>query len=132
MRMLFAGSVAALVGFASTVHAATLVAINGQILVNRGAGFEIAQPGLELKPGDIVIANPGATAQIMYPEGCLLPVTPGQIANVMRQAPCQPITTGSVRAPAASQPEPSAQQRRDMSLDPSNPPFEQRAAQASP
>ncbi len=95
MRKVIAGCVAALVSFASTVQAATLVAVSGQVLVNRGKGFELAQPGIDLKPGDIVVANPGATAQIMYPEGCLMPVTPGVIANVAAKAPCAPITTGA-------------------------------------
>ncbi len=128
MRLFIAGSVAALVSFASMVHAQTptptatpspnpvstpvstpaatspptLVAVSGQVLVNKGNGFELAQPGLLLKPGDLVVANPGATAQIMYPQGCLIPVVPGQVANVVAKPNCPPLTTGVVPAAAAA------------------------------
>lgn len=101
MQKILGLSIAALLGFASTVHAATLVALSGQVLVNRGTGFELAQPGLELKPGDMVVANPGATAQIMYPQGCLVPVVPGQIATVVETPKCPPLTTGVLPAAAA-------------------------------
>ncbi|MDX2204007.1 MAG: hypothetical protein NW223_14740 [Hyphomicrobiaceae bacterium] len=101
-RKLAAAIAAGFVCLASTVHAATLVAISGQVLVNRGDGFQIAQPGIDLKPGDVVIANPGAAAQIMYPEGCLVPVVPLQIATVLAKPNCPPLTTGAVPAAAAA------------------------------
>ncbi|RTL64767.1 MAG: hypothetical protein EKK41_21070 [Hyphomicrobiales bacterium] len=127
MRLFIAGSVAALVSFASTVNAQdpaptpapaqppsvtaaatpppgppSLVAISGQVLVNRGNGFELAQPGLVLKPGDLVVANPGATAQVMYPQGCLVPVVPGQVVSVVEKPKCPPLTTGVLPAAAAA------------------------------
>lgn len=155
MRMIFAGIVAALVSFASTVHAAppaeqkptpsaqpsspaaqpnapsaqpgapsgtpgaqptnpespeaiaaanptpTLVAVDGDVLVNGGNGFEKAQPGHPLKPGDQVVVNPGARAQIMYPQGCLVPVKPGQIMTVVAKPDCAALTTGVVPAVVA-------------------------------
>lgn len=95
MKKQLIGAIAAIVGFSATVQAATLLGVSGQVLVNRGSGFEVAQQGMDLKPGDIVVVNPGSAAHIVYPEGCAMPVAPGMIASIAAKAPCAPLTTGS-------------------------------------
>jgi|SRR5678815_1569915 hypothetical protein len=91
----------ALVVFAnSPVNAAMLSDVSGQALVNRGSGYQLAANGMVLNPGDVVVVNPGGTAQISYPDGCTVPVQVGAIVTVTEISPCA-ITTGAV------QPEPS-------------------------
>lgn len=82
------------------VRAATLSNVSGQILVHRGGGFEIAQPGQQLKPGDIVVANPGARAQIVYEEGCTAIVSAGEFISIGRKAPCLARPSGGFLPPA--------------------------------
>lgn len=100
MRRVIVAAVAAVLAFGTPASAATLIGVSGQVLVNRGKGFELAENGLDLKPGDIVVANPGSTAQVIYPEGCLAPVTPGAIVAIPVNAPCAapPVQTGALPA----------------------------------
>lgn len=78
----------ALVAASFTAEAATLDAIQGGVLVNRGAGYEVATGPTELKPGDLVIANPDGSAQVSYTDGCSVPVQAGTVVGVEAQSPC--------------------------------------------
>lgn len=90
--------VAAAVVFGSMpVRAATLEGITGQALVNRGSGYELAVPGMQLNPGDVVVVNPGGSARIAYPDGCAAPVQPGAVVAVSEVSPCASITTGAAQ-----------------------------------
>ena len=73
-------------------HAATLGEVQGQVLVNVGNGYKIAVTGMELKPGDQVVVNPGGTAQVAYGD-CIVPVPIGTISVVASSPPCEPGTT---------------------------------------
>jgi len=71
--------------------------VSGQALVNRGSGYQLAANGMVLNPGDVVVVNPGGTAQISYPDGCTIPVQVGAIVTVTEISPCA-MTTGAVQS----------------------------------
>ncbi len=82
------------------VQAATLEGIQGTVLVDHGSGYGIVSGPAELNPGDSVIANPGAAAQVVYGDGCNVPVQPGSVVAVAGQFPC-PTEAGAVESPGA-------------------------------
>jgi hypothetical protein len=57
-----------------------------------------------VKSGDIVVVNPGGSAQITYPDGCTVPVAIGTIVTIGAQSPCT--TQGSMTPTQASIPPP--------------------------
>jgi hypothetical protein len=73
---------------ASVLQAATLEAVQGQVLVNRGSGYQFEVGSSELKPGDMVIANAGASAHITYADGCVVPIEAGSVMTVAERSPC--------------------------------------------
>jgi len=79
-------SAMALVGSA---FAATVTATQGQVLINRGSGYESLVGSTEANPGDTVVANPGGAAQIMYDDGCAVAVQPGSVYSVLEKSPCK-------------------------------------------
>ena len=46
-------------------------------------------------PGDTIVANPGGSAQIVYPDGCAVDVSPGSVATIAAQSPCGSSSTSS-------------------------------------
>jgi hypothetical protein len=74
--------------------AASLDAVQGEVLVNRGAGYQVVRGPTSLKPGDSVIVNPGSSAQITYADGCSVPVEMGSVKTVGEQSPCVTQGTG--------------------------------------
>ena len=73
---------------AATPQAATLEAVQGQVLVNRGGGYQFEVGPAELKPGDMIIANAGASAHITYEDGCVVPIEAGSVTTVGQRSPC--------------------------------------------
>lgn len=82
------------VAFATTVclslpsHAATLQSVAGQVSINSGAGYKPAGSGSKAKVGDVVMASPGARAQLVYADGCKVPVNPGVVMTIQVESPC--------------------------------------------
>jgi hypothetical protein len=72
----------------AALQAATLEAVQGQVLVNRGGGYKFEVGPADLKPGDMVIANAGASAHINYADGCVVPVEAGSVTTVAQRSPC--------------------------------------------
>jgi hypothetical protein len=72
----------------TSLEAATLEDIQGEVLVDRGGGFDIVSGPTTLSPGNTVIANPGSQAQIVYDSTCKVPVVPGAVVAVHNQSPC--------------------------------------------
>lgn len=70
------------------VQAAVLQGISGQVVVNRGDGFESAMENTEVLPGDQVVVAPGATAILAYGGGCSVPVPAESVVEVAPKAPC--------------------------------------------
>jgi len=73
---------------AASLKAATLEGIQGQVLVDRGSGFDMVAGPTTLKPGDTVIVNPGGLAQIVYDSECKVTVQPGAVIAVRNKSPC--------------------------------------------
>ena len=69
-------------------YAATVNATQGQVLLNLGQGYKQVTGSSEAGPGAIVAANPGGSAQVVYPDGCSVTVTPGMVYTIAPQSPC--------------------------------------------
>ncbi|MEL6373404.1 MAG: hypothetical protein AAFR04_05500 [Pseudomonadota bacterium] len=87
MKRVLLAAVAVLVS-AVTAHAATLESVNGNVKVNRGAGFQPVVSGATLKAGDMVMAAPGASAKLSYSGGCKITVAAGAVVAVRKYSPC--------------------------------------------
>ena len=68
--------------------AATLEAIQGEVMVNRGNGYRFVSGTIELTLGDMVIVNGAGSAQLSYEDGCIVPIAAGSVATVGEQSPC--------------------------------------------
>jgi hypothetical protein len=81
--------VAALLAIGSSVQAATVTAVQGQVLVNSGQGYRLVDGTTHLDAGGTVVANPGAVAHVSYPGGCQVTVEPGSVYLIAAKSPCQ-------------------------------------------
>ena len=72
----------------SSAHAATLERVSGDISINRGSGYLPAKGSPSLKPGDTLMASPGASAEVVYDGSCRVPVEPGALHVVAAKSPC--------------------------------------------
>jgi hypothetical protein len=89
----------AIVSFEAGALAATVRAVQGQVLVNAGQGYRLVDGSTQLEPGATVVANPGAIAEVVYAGGCRVTVQPGSVYLVAAQPPCQtgePTKTGGL------------------------------------
>ena len=77
-------------------RAALLQDISGNVVVNRGEGFEPVKGSVELATGDQVVVGPGGTATLSYGGGCNVPVAPEAVVSVSAKAPCLPAKSGQV------------------------------------
>lgn len=50
---------------------ASLGEVNGKVLVNKGKGYVTAKQGMEIRPGDRVVALDKASAKVVYNDGCV-------------------------------------------------------------
>jgi hypothetical protein len=82
-------SLALIAAISFSAHAATVKALQGQVLVNSGQGYRLVDGSTQLEPGATVVANPGAVAQVGYAGGCVVTVQPGSLYLVASQPPCQ-------------------------------------------
>lgn len=69
------------------------------MLLNRGDGYRLISGQAEASIGDTVVANPGASGKIVYPDGCVVDLKPVTVATIAPQSPC---TTGSAAAPSGN------------------------------
>ena len=96
------------ISFVGQAFAATVRATGGQVLINRGEGYKMVAGTVPGGPGDTIVANPGGSAQIVYPDGCVIEVLPGSVAVINAQSPCSSanntVTTGSTTTTAATEP----------------------------
>ena len=93
---------AAVICIAPPASAATVKALSGQVLLNRGDGYKLVAGQAEAAAGATVVANPGASAQIVYPDGCVVDLKPTSVATVMPQSPCKDGATADAGSGASS------------------------------
>lgn len=72
----------------TAVQAALIQPVYGQVLINQGQGYKAVSDPIQLRQGDTIIVNPGGTANLTYPDGCTVQVTPGSVITVGAQSPC--------------------------------------------
>jgi hypothetical protein len=101
MRVAPRFAIASLLFVASSMaQAATLHSIEGDVMINRGDGYEFARAEVDLDPGHHVIVSPTGSAQILYADGCNVTALPGTIVPIKKQSPCS-IETGAIPAAPA-------------------------------
>jgi hypothetical protein len=69
--------------------AATVQPEKSQVSLNRGTGFKTINSSTTAKPGDIVMAGPTGSAEIIYDDGCRQKVESGAVATVSDTSPCK-------------------------------------------
>ena len=83
--------------------AATVSQIVGPLQVNTGSGFHQVTGSAEVAAGGSVMVAPGGKGEILYSDGCRIPVTPGSLAVVAPVSPCaQGADLGLPVAPAVA------------------------------
>ena len=70
-------------GFAATVDA-----VKGKVLINRGEGFQQVTTGAQANVGDRLMAGPGGSAKLVYSDRCQVSLVPGRVVSVGKQPPC--------------------------------------------
>ena len=108
MRIFFALVAFTKVIFGASADAATVTPEKGQVLLNPGTGYKLVTQPTEAAPGHLVIANPGASARVTFPDGCSVSVQPGSVFTVTAQSPCHRAgshveTGGSLKDPPMPQ-----------------------------
>ena len=73
----------------ASADAATVTPEKGQVLLNQGSGYKLVTQPTEAAAGHLIIANPGASAQVVFPDGCSVSVQPGSVFTVAARSPCQ-------------------------------------------
>ena len=69
--------------------AATVTATQGQVMINRGQGYQLVVGSTKADPGATVIVNPGGSAQVVYPDGCAVTVEPFTVHAINAISPCE-------------------------------------------
>ena len=89
MRFFSATALAMICTFSCpAVWAATVKPVSGDVLINRGNGYEQVRGTSEVKVGATVMARPGGSAQVVYNDKCSLTVRPGQVVTIASEPPC--------------------------------------------
>ena len=78
--------------------AATVTATQGQVMINRGAGYQLLVGSTDVNPGATVVVNPGGSARVVYPDGCAVMVEPFSVHAINVKSPCESKTDQSTTA----------------------------------
>lgn len=83
---------------------ASLLVVEGNVMVNQGSGFQPAVDVIDLKVGDRILAGENAAAILSYATAaCSIMVKAGSVATIAKTAPCVAgMTSGIIITPAAS------------------------------
>lgn len=68
--------------------AATLVRVEGNVMVNQGVKYAMATPGTELRPGTKVVTAKGASVAIVYKGGCIKQLKENSMLTVGLPSEC--------------------------------------------
>lgn len=71
---------------AERIVVAALGDVNGRVMVNKGTGYVPAKPGMPVGLGDRVITLDGASAKIVYTEGCVTELTENNLLGIEGKA----------------------------------------------
>lgn len=82
----FAAEPAAIIGFQE-----------GTVLVNQGDVFETAADVQELQPGDRIMVMEGGNVELVFADGCQLPLESGSLFLVPAQSTCASGTVADVQ-----------------------------------
>jgi hypothetical protein len=72
----------------SAADSATLERVSGDVSINRGSGYLPVKGATSVKPGDTIMASPGARGEVVYDSSCRVPVEPGALHVVAAKSPC--------------------------------------------
>ena len=67
---------------------ATIEPLQGNLLINRGHGFQQVNGRIEADVGDLVMVSPDGSASLSYPDGCKVSVRPGAVTTIAPSSPC--------------------------------------------
>jgi hypothetical protein len=88
---------------AAPATAATVEPISGQVLINRGSGFEQVGAATEARTGDLVMVRAQGRARIVYGDGCTVEVKPGSVVAVKPEQSCQSRQNGTTGTSAGTE-----------------------------
>lgn len=77
-----------LVVFASGARAATVEITKGEVLLDRGSGYQAIQRSMALQTGDRVVSRPGSIARVTFADGCTVYLGMGMVFSVTQHSPC--------------------------------------------
>jgi len=86
-KQVLSGAAIACLAF-SPGQAATLEFVQGKVMVNHGSGYRFVSGSVNLKPGDMIVADSGGSAQLFYDGGCTVLIEPGAVVTVAELPPC--------------------------------------------
>jgi hypothetical protein len=72
----------------SAAWATTVEPGQGELSINRGAGFKPVKSQVNAQVGDSVMVGPGGSAIVVYEDGCKVSVQPGAVTTIAPLSPC--------------------------------------------
>jgi hypothetical protein len=85
---------------AEPAQAAKLEILQDPLKANYGNGYVGVSNGAQLQTGDKAMAQQGGSGQIVYDDGCAVPVEAGKVVVVQAQSPCVGAAGGDYAVPA--------------------------------
>lgn len=74
--------------FASAARAATVEITKGEVLLDRGSGYQVIRRSMGLQPGDRIVSRPGSIARVTFADGCAVYLGMGMVFSVDEHSPC--------------------------------------------
>jgi len=84
---MFAGAAPAQTATTQT-PAATVEPVQGDLSLNRGAGFQKIESRVQANVGDSVMVGAGGAANLVYSDGCQVNIQPGSVVSITPLSPC--------------------------------------------
>ncbi len=83
---------------------AVLGAISSPVMINQGERYVPAEEGMQLLPGDQLMAMQGGAAQVQYANGCVHAVQSNEIYRIANEDACAMPADAAVHAAAPGSP----------------------------
>jgi hypothetical protein len=68
--------------------AQVVVPLEGKLSMNNGTGFRDVAGPVDGKAGSSVMAGARSSGQIVYNDGCRVPIVPGRVVTITAESPC--------------------------------------------